>query len=61
MKDYKESSDEELIVRLREGERDITDYICDKYKGMVKAKAKSMFLLGGGRGRSDTGGYDRTV
>ena len=47
MKDYKESSDEELIVRLREGERDITDYICDKYKGMVKAKAKSMFLLGG--------------
>ena len=47
MKDYKESSDEELIVRLREGERDITDYICNKYKGMVKAKAKSMFLLGG--------------
>ena len=44
---YSDSSDEELILRLREGEGDITDYICDKYKRMVRAKAKSMFLLGG--------------
>lgn len=48
MKDsYADQSDEELIVRLRDGERDITDYIMEKYKGMVKAKARSMYLLGG--------------
>lgn len=44
---YKECTDEELIVRLREGERDITDYIMEKYKEMVRAKARSMYLLGG--------------
>ena len=44
---YRDCSDEELIVRLREGEKDITDYIMEKYKGMVKTKAKTMFLLGG--------------
>ena len=48
MKDsYGEYSDEELIVLLRDGENDITDYIMEKYKGMVKTKAKSMYLLGG--------------
>ena len=48
MKDsYGEYTDEELIVLLRDGENDITDYIMEKYKGMVKAKAKSMYLLGG--------------
>ncbi len=44
---YRDFTDEELIVRLRDGERDITDHIMEKYKSMVKAKAKSMFLLGG--------------
>ena len=44
---YADYSDEELIGLLREGRRDITDYIMEKYKGMVKAKARSMFLLGG--------------
>ena len=44
---YGDYSDEELISLLRDGRRDITDYIMEKYKGMVKAKAKSMFLLGG--------------
>ena len=44
---YQEFCDEELIDRLRDGEDNITDYIMEKYKGMVKSKAKSMFLLGG--------------
>ncbi len=44
---YRDFTDEELIVRLRDGERDITDHIMEKYKSMVKVKAKSMFLLGG--------------
>lgn len=44
--DYSDYSDEELIVRLRDGEEAITDYIMDKYKNLVKSKAKSMYILG---------------
>lgn len=44
--DYENYSDEELICRLRDGESAITDYIMDKYKNMVRSKAKSMFILG---------------
>lgn len=44
---YEESTDEELIHRLRDGESPIMDYICDKYKNLVRSKAKSMFILGG--------------
>ncbi len=43
---YSQYSDEELIVRLRDGEEPITDYIMDKYKNLVKSKAKSMYILG---------------
>lgn len=45
--DYNECTDEELIGLLRDGGQDIMDYILEKYKGMVKAKARSMYLLGG--------------
>lgn len=45
-KDYENCSDEELIVRLRDGEDYITDYIMDKYKNLVRSKAKSMYILG---------------
>ena len=45
--DYEVLSDEELIDRLRGGEAAIMDYICDKYKNLVRSKAKSMFILGG--------------
>ena len=48
-KDYEKSSDEELIVRLRDGESAITDYIMDKYKNLVRSKAKSMYILGADR------------
>ncbi len=43
---YKQCQDEELIVRLRNGEEAITDYIMEKYKNLVRSKAKSMFILG---------------
>ena len=46
---YDESSDEELIVRLRDGEEAITDYIMDKYKNLVRSKAGSMYILGADR------------
>ncbi|MCM1540759.1 MAG: RNA polymerase sporulation sigma factor SigH [Blautia sp.] len=44
--DYGSFTDEELIDRLRHGEDSIMDYICDKYKNLVRSKAKSMFILG---------------
>ena len=37
--DYGQFTDEELIVRLRDGEKQITDYIMDKYKNLVRSKA----------------------
>lgn len=43
---YEGFTDEELIDRLRSGERGITDYIMDKYKNLVRNKAKSMYILG---------------
>ena len=47
MKKYETMADEQLIKKLREGETAITDFIVDKYKTVVKKKAKAMFLLGG--------------
>ncbi len=50
MRDFYDSySDEELIVRLRDGETGIMDFIMDKYKNLVRSKAKSMYILGGDR------------
>lgn len=43
---YANTCDEELIDRLREGENSIMDYIMDKYKNLVRSKAKSMYILG---------------
>ena len=45
-KDYRQYSDEELIVRLRDGESGITEYLMNKYKNLVRSKAKSMYILG---------------
>ncbi len=42
-------TDEEMIVRIREGESDLMDHIMDKYKDMVKAKAGTMYILGADR------------
>ena len=47
MADYAQMTDEQLIRRLRAGEEDITDYLMEKYKGMVRKEAKAMYLLGG--------------
>ncbi|MBP9996775.1 MAG: sigma-70 family RNA polymerase sigma factor [Lachnospiraceae bacterium] len=39
-------SDEELIESLRAGNQEVGDYICEKYKNLVRSKAKSMYILG---------------
>lgn len=43
---FEQESDEALIDRLRDGENSIMDYIMDKYKNLVRSKAKSMYILG---------------
>ena len=43
---YAELSDKELILKYRDGERDVMDYIINKYKDLVRSKARSMFILG---------------
>lgn len=45
---YEDYSDEELILVLREKqETEIMDYLLNKYKNLVKKKAKVLFLIGG--------------
>ena len=46
MEGYEGISDEELISRLRDGDSKVMDFILEKYKILVRSKAKSMYLLG---------------
>ncbi|MCR5720635.1 MAG: sigma-70 family RNA polymerase sigma factor [Lachnospiraceae bacterium] len=43
---YEGLADEELIMRLRNGESEIADYICNKYKNLVRILAGKMFIPG---------------
>ncbi len=45
MQSYQNMSDEELIAALRSGEKEITDYLMDKYKSLVKKKQKHFISL----------------
>lgn len=47
MKQYDGIDDEKLIFRFRNGESEILDFLMEKYKHMVKKKARAMFLIGG--------------
>ncbi len=47
MSNYEHMTDEQLICRLRDGEKSIIDYIMEKYKNMVRKEANAMYLLGG--------------
>ena len=44
---YEHMTDEQLICKLRDGEKTIIDYIMEKYKNMVRTEANAMYLLGG--------------
>ena len=44
---YDRMTDEQLIRKLHEGEKEITDFIMNKYKGLVIKEAKAMYLFGG--------------
>ena len=45
-KSYEDYKDEELIMLLREGQQEVMDYLMDKYKNLVRSRAKSMYILG---------------
>ena len=45
MKDYTEYTDEELVDLLRQGETEVMDYLLEKYKFIVRQKAR---VLAGG-------------
>lgn len=44
---YERLTDEQLIKELRNGNNEIMDYLMERYKSMVKKKARAMYLLGG--------------
>ena len=46
MKKYEECQDDELIRRLRDGDGSVMDYLMEKYKDLVRRKARSMYLPG---------------
>ena len=43
----KNLSDEELIEMYHQGHKEVIDFLMEKYKEIVKIKARSMFILGG--------------
>ena len=45
MNPYDEISDEELILSFKNGESEILDYLMEKYKDMVRKKARPCFSL----------------
>jgi RNA polymerase sporulation-specific sigma factor len=47
--EYDNMLDEEIVVLARNGEANAEEYLINKYRNFVKAKAKSYFLIGGDR------------
>jgi len=46
---YDQMTDEELVERIRDGDNDALEYLINKYKPFVRAKARSYFLIGADR------------
>lgn len=47
MINYEHITDEQLICKLRSGDKNIIDYLMEKYKNLVRKEANAMYLLGG--------------
>ena len=43
---YSKYSDEELIELFRQGEKDVEEYLLEKYKPLVRKKTNAMYLIG---------------
>lgn len=46
---FEKMRDEELIQEVRKGDIKAVDYLMDKYKNLVRQKARRLFLMGGDR------------
>lgn len=46
-KDYKEYSDERLVLMARDGDERAEEFLLTKYKDFVRSKARAYFLAGG--------------
>ena len=44
---FEEMKDEEIIEYVRQGDKRAVDYLMDKYKNLVRQKARRLFLMGG--------------
>ncbi|MFC7061805.1 RNA polymerase sporulation sigma factor SigH [Halobacillus seohaensis] len=47
--DFSKLNDEEVIERINQGQVQALDYLIDKYKNFVRAKARTYFLIGADR------------
>ena len=47
MNGYERYSDEELIAMMHRGKPEIMDYLMEKYKNLVRKKARAFYLMGG--------------
>ena len=47
MFDYHAANDETIIARSHDGDDAATDFLLEKYKPLVKKKARTLFLIGG--------------
>ncbi len=46
-RDWTKASDEEICQWIKDGQQEGMDYLLDKYKEMVRKKARSFYLIGG--------------
>jgi RNA polymerase sporulation-specific sigma factor len=44
---YDKLSDEAIVNRIQEGDQPAIDYLLEKYKYLVRSKAKALYLIGG--------------
>ncbi|MEG1992629.1 MAG: RNA polymerase sporulation sigma factor SigH [Acetivibrio sp.] len=44
-----ELTDEEIIEKIQQGDKEALDYLLEKYKNLVRKKARKLFLIGGDR------------
>ena len=47
--DYRQMTDEEIISCIQKQDASAMDFLLEKYKGLVRQKAKTLYLIGGDR------------
>lgn len=46
-KQFHSVTDEQMVAAARNGDDDAVDFLLEKYKGLVRKKARSLYLIGG--------------